>query len=72
MYHTCLKKDAISVLSVEHLLATLYAFGIDNVIVDMDGCEIPIGDGSARHFVEKIEKVGVESQKAVKPVLSIK
>ncbi|MBL0849124.1 MAG: UDP-3-O-acyl-N-acetylglucosamine deacetylase [Candidatus Liberibacter ctenarytainae] len=45
--------------TVEHLMATLYAFGIDNVIIEIDGHEIPIMDGSAKAFVDSISRVGM-------------
>ena len=51
-----------SVMTVEHLLAAFYASGIDNVIVDMDGPEVPIMDGSAAVFCEAIDRAGTEYQ----------
>ena len=51
-----------SVMTVEHLLAALYACGIDNVVVELDGPEVPIMDGSAIVFCEAIERAGVEYQ----------
>jgi len=48
-----------SVSTVEHLMAALYGCGIDNVIVEVDGPEIPILDGSAKDFVVNIEQAGV-------------
>ena len=48
-----------SVSTVEHLMAALYGCGIDNVIVEVDGPEIPILDGSAKDFVINIEQAGI-------------
>lgn len=48
-----------SVATIEHLMATLSALGVDNVIVEIDGAEVPVMDGSAEPFVEAIDRVGV-------------
>ncbi len=45
-----------SVQTVEHLLAALRAFGIDNLLIEISGPEVPIFDGSAKRFVEMIER----------------
>jgi len=50
------------VYTVEHLLAALHAVGIDNVMVEMDGPEPPVLDGSAEPYLELIEKAGVKTQ----------
>ena len=47
------------VYTIEHFLSALYIFGITDLIVELDENELPIGDGSARVFIEEIEKVGV-------------
>ena len=55
---TSLKNDkGTKVSTVEHLLAALYITGIDNAIIEMDNEEVPIMDGSAKNFVEQINKV---------------
>jgi len=51
-----------SVSTVEHLLAALYALGIDNVRVELDGPEVPVLDGSARDFAALLHSVGVRPQ----------
>ena len=48
----------VRVSTVEHLMAALAGCGVDNVLVDVDGEELPIMDGSAKNFVEEIEKIG--------------
>jgi len=48
------------VATVEHLMATLFGLGIDNVLIEIDGNEVPILDGSAAAFVEAIEQAGIE------------
>ena len=55
---TCLGRDEHAVGTVEHLLAALYAAGIDNVLIQSDGPELPILDGSARPWCQLIEQAG--------------
>jgi UDP-3-O-[3-hydroxymyristoyl] N-acetylglucosamine deacetylase/3-hydroxyacyl-[acyl-carrier-protein] dehydratase len=63
---TVLQKGDAKVSTVEHALAALYAWGIDNCLIEVDAPEIPILDGSARYFSENIEKAGVIEQNAPK------
>ncbi len=63
---TVLGNGEMRVSTVEHALAALYAMGIDNCLLQVDGPELPILDGSAALFVEKIKKVGSEEQNAPK------
>ncbi len=58
-YATSLMKKGVLLSTVEHVLAALYACGIDNVYAELDALEIPILDGSARPFVEMIAKAGI-------------
>ena len=60
---TIKNKYGTSVTTIEHLMAALYGEGIDNALVEIDGPEIPIMDGSAFDFVEAIRFVGIEEQK---------
>lgn len=53
------------IATVEHLMASLFGLGIDNLIVEIDGSEVPILDGSAEMFVEVFDRIGLE-------VLSVK
>lgn len=48
------------VATVEHLMATLFGLGIDNIAIEIDGCEVPILDGSAAQFVDAFEHAGIE------------
>ena len=48
------------VYTIEHFLSALYIFGITDLIVELDENELPIGDGSARIFIEEIEKAGIK------------
>ncbi|NCF28637.1 MAG: UDP-3-O-acyl-N-acetylglucosamine deacetylase [Gammaproteobacteria bacterium] len=54
----------ISVSTVEHLMAALHGCGIDNAVVELDGPEVPILDGSAEPFVAMIERAGIIDQEA--------
>ena len=53
-------KSDISISTVEHLMAAFYMTGVDNALVEVNGPEIPIMDGSAKDFVESINNVGLE------------
>jgi UDP-3-O-[3-hydroxymyristoyl] N-acetylglucosamine deacetylase len=59
---TTLGGDRFMVSTVEHCLSTLAAFRIDNVYLELKGSEIPIGDGSAKVFMDEIRKVGTIEQ----------
>lgn len=59
---TTIGTDRFVVSTVEHCLSTLAAFRIDNVYLELKGSEIPIGDGSAKVFMDEIRKVGTIEQ----------
>lgn len=63
---TVLGNDKMQVSTVEHGFAALYAMGIDNCLIQVDGPEFPILDGSSKIFVENINKVGIKEQEAEK------
>ncbi len=69
---TTLGEGNIKVHTVEHVLAALAGLQIDNCIIEMDANEPPIGDGSARPFVEMLQKAGVEEQDAPRKVFDIR
>jgi UDP-3-O-[3-hydroxymyristoyl] N-acetylglucosamine deacetylase len=60
-----------TVSTVEHLLAALFAMGVDNAAIEVEGPEIPVMDGSSAAFAEAIAKMGLVDQHAPRPVLSI-
>ncbi|MBR4268506.1 MAG: bifunctional UDP-3-O-[Prevotella sp.] len=60
------KGDDVRVSTVEHGLSALYAMGIDNCLIQVNGPEFPILDGSAIQYVEKINEVGIQEQNAPK------
>jgi UDP-3-O-[3-hydroxymyristoyl] N-acetylglucosamine deacetylase/3-hydroxyacyl-[acyl-carrier-protein] dehydratase len=63
---TGLAKGDVRVSTVEHGMAALYALGIDNCLIQVNGPEFPILDGSSIKYVEKINEVGMEEQNAPK------
>ena len=63
---TVLAQGDVRVSTVEHGLSALFAMGIDNCLIQVNGPEFPILDGSAAMYVEKINQVGIEEQNAQK------
>ena len=63
---TVLGKDDVRVSTIEHGMSALYAMGIDNCLIQVNGPEFPILDGSAALYVQKINEIGVEEQNAPK------
>lgn len=61
---TVLGQGDVRVSTVEHGLSALYAMGVDNCLIEVNGPEFPILDGSAIMYVEKIKQVGIETQNA--------
>src|SRR5256885_2719135 len=59
---TTIGEGSVRVHTVEHVLAALWAMGVDNAVVEMDANEPPIGDGSAQAYVDLIRKAGVTAQ----------
>ncbi len=59
MQCTCLASGDIKISTVEHLMAALFALGVDNAVVALDGEEVPIFDGSALAFVNLIQHCGI-------------
>lgn len=60
---TMIANDAgISVGTIEHLMSALRGCGVDNAVIELDGPEVPLMDGSSIAFVEMIEAVGLRSQ----------
>lgn len=63
---TVIASGDIRVSTIEHGLAALFAMGIDNCLIQINGPEFPILDGSAAMYVDKIQTVGIEEQNAPK------
>ena len=59
---TTIEKGAAKVSTIEHIISALWTMGVDNALIDIDGPETPIMDGSAREYVEKIQQTGLVEQ----------
>jgi UDP-3-O-[3-hydroxymyristoyl] N-acetylglucosamine deacetylase/3-hydroxyacyl-[acyl-carrier-protein] dehydratase len=68
---TTLQEGDVKVCTIEHILAALVGMGVDNCLIELNGMEIPIADGSSAPFVEIIEEAGVIEQDAAKVWYSI-
>ncbi len=68
---TTLEYNNAKVSTVEHILAALVGTGIDNILIELNGPEIPIMDGSSEPFIELIEEAGILEQNATKAWYSI-
>src|SRR3954464_6833563 len=68
---TTLGEGAVKVHTVEHVISALAGMGVDNAIIEMDANEPPIGDGSARPYVELIKQAGVVEQDAPRAVFEV-
>ena len=64
-------KNGTTVSTVEHLMAAFFGEGIDNALVEIDASEVPILDGSASEFVDKIRSVGVKEQKELRKFIKV-
>ncbi len=64
-------KKGVLISTTEHLLSAFTGMGIDNAIVELDNLELPILDGSAKPFVEMIQKAGIRKQRTARTYLRI-
>lgn len=69
---TVIGKGDVRISTIEHAMAALYAYGVDNCLIEVDGPELPILDGSAVEYTNLIEKVGLEEENADKDYYIIK
>jgi len=70
-YATVLRKDGVTVSTVEHLMAALYALQVDDIRVELDGPEVPILDGSSLPFVRVLLEAGRVEQPMARQYLTI-
>ena len=68
---TTIQQNGAHINTVEHILAALHGLAIDNVMIELDGPEVPILDGSAMPFVKALEAVGTEEQEKKRDFLEI-
>lgn len=60
-----------AISTTEHVLAALYALGVDNALVEVDGPEVPIMDGSAQEFVAAIDRAGIVTLKSPRRYIQV-
>jgi len=65
---TTIGSDSVVIHTVEHVLATLNGYGIDNVLIELDGNEPPVGDGSAKPFVQMVKQAGIQPQEGKREI----
>ena len=63
---TVISRGDVRISTIEHALAALYAFGVDNCLIRLNAPELPILDGSAELYAQEIERVGLKEQAAEK------
>jgi UDP-3-O-[3-hydroxymyristoyl] N-acetylglucosamine deacetylase/3-hydroxyacyl-[acyl-carrier-protein] dehydratase len=68
---TTIAEGSVKVHTVEHVLSALAGMGVDNVLIEMDANEPPIGDGSSQPYVELIKKAGIVEQEAARAEFSV-
>lgn len=68
---TTLTENGANVTTIEHLMAALAILKIDNCYIEMSSAEPPVGDGSAKYFMDQILKAGVEEQDAERKVYHV-
>ena len=61
----------VKVSTIEHLMGALFVLGVDNILIEIDNEEVPILDGSALQFIEKIQSAGMEENKQPIKVIKI-
>ena len=64
-------KEGVSVSTVEHLMSAFSVLGVDNAVVEIDGSEVPIMDGSAKELIQAIKGVGLKRQKIQRKAIKI-
>ena len=60
---TTISKNGARISTIEHVLAALAGMEIDNVLMEIDGPEVPIMDGSSKPFIDLLEKAGIQEQR---------
>ncbi len=60
-----------TIATIEHLMAALRGLGVDNVLIEIDGAEVPVMDGSSRAFVEAIDQVGIVELSARRRMIKV-
>jgi UDP-3-O-[3-hydroxymyristoyl] N-acetylglucosamine deacetylase len=71
-YATSLMKKGVFISTTEHVLSAIIGVGIDNAIIELDNLELPILDGSAKPFVDMIQRAGIRRQRRARKYLKIR
>ena len=69
---TTICSNGARVSTIEHLMSAFFGLGVDNAVVELDGPEVPIMDGSAAPFIFLIKSAGIRKQRAPKRFIVIK
>ncbi len=69
---TTLQENRAQIMTIEHACAAMFSLGLDNVVIETDGPEIPILDGSAKPYVEALKAAGIKEQEEDKNVFAPK
>lgn len=69
---TSLERNGVQIQTSEHVLAACVGLEIDNVLIELNASEPPIMDGSAKYFVEALEKAGVQEQEVEREIYEVK
>jgi UDP-3-O-[3-hydroxymyristoyl] N-acetylglucosamine deacetylase len=69
---TTIGASGVSVATIEHLMASLRAMDIDNCMIEVDGPEVPVMDGSAEAFIDAIDQAGVETLSKARRYIKVK
>lgn len=69
---TSVGSGLVEIHTIEHLMAALWSVGMDNIIIEIDGPELPGLDGSATGFIEVLKKAGIENQAAKKKIYQVR
>lgn len=67
-----IKDTEMTVHTIEHMMAAFWGMGIDNLLIDIDGAETPVEDGSAYPFIEILQDAGIKEQERERDIKSIK
>lgn len=68
---TMLGRDGVTISTVEHCLAALFGFGADNAVIEVNGPEVPILDGSSREYIKALVKTGLTEQHLARRIMKI-
>ena len=69
---TVIEKDGSRISTIEHLLSAIYAYGIDNLLIQLDNDEVPILDGSSSGYCLLIDEAGIKTQDVTKKAIRVK